>query len=157
VIAVALLPMIALAALAVQRVRTERTAAASAHALGELVAFERAAAAVGLPAYAERIVLVGLTKLDNLGVPRQTVIDLSGVDFEAIYAAKRAELNAALDSMQQHFSDVVLDDGRRLGDALGVFRAALDISVSCRQSKGCSTNWTNSWSIPSSTGKKNSE
>lgn len=125
VIAVAVLPIIALTVLAVERVRSERASVASAHSLVDLVGFQHAVATVSIPAYAERIVLVGLTKLDDLGVPRQAVLDLSGVDFEAIYATKRVELDLALDALQRDYADVRLKDGRRLGATLEALHPAL--------------------------------
>ncbi len=125
VIAVAVLPIIALTVLAVERVRTERASVASAHSLVDLIGFQRAVATVSIPAYGERIVLVGLTKLDDLGVPRHAVVDLSGVDFEVIYATKKAELDLALDGLQRDYGDVRLKDGRHLGPTLSTFHQAL--------------------------------
>jgi diguanylate cyclase (GGDEF)-like protein len=125
VIAVAVLPIIALTVLAVQRVRSERASVEAAHSLASLVSFQRAVATVSIPAYAERIVLVGLTKLDDLGVPRQAVVDLSGVNFEDIYATKRAELDLALDGLQRDYGHVQLKDGHHLGPTLVTFHEAL--------------------------------
>jgi diguanylate cyclase (GGDEF)-like protein len=93
------IPMLGLSGLAFQRIGREGRSAAGATQLAEDARVQRAVAAVYGPAQLEQIALEGLATIDELGVPRDLVVAIAGVDFESVYDANRIALDLALDEL----------------------------------------------------------
>jgi diguanylate cyclase (GGDEF)-like protein len=119
-------PMSALTFLAVHRIRDDRAAAARADALVDAVELQQAVANVYPYANLERIALEGLTRIDELRIPRPIVMAIAGVDLEEIVGTNAAQLDAALDELGSGYGDVQLTDGSRLGERLDDIRAHID-------------------------------
>ena len=109
-------PMSALTFLAVHRIRDDQAAASRADALVEAVELQQAVANVYPYANLERIALEGLTRIDELRVPRALVMMIAGVDLEEIVGTNATRLDTALDELGEGYGDVRLDDGSRLGE-----------------------------------------
>ncbi len=60
---------------------------------------EQARGAIILPAASERIVLIGLAVIDDLGIPRDVAADVAGLDLEQRFAAASLALDAGLENL----------------------------------------------------------
>ena len=120
-----LVPLVGLGVLAVQRIDGERDSAATALALVEDARRQQDAAAIYGPAQLEQIALEGLASVDDLGLPRDLVVSVTGVDFEATYDTNQVQFDTALDRLANQHGDFVLDDGTNLGTRLGSVRTEL--------------------------------
>ena len=73
----------------------------------------------------ERTALVGLARVDEIGIPRPFIVGLTGVDFESIYGENQAELDRNLTELIDRHPDVALPDGDTLGERLTVIEQKL--------------------------------
>jgi diguanylate cyclase (GGDEF)-like protein len=117
-VALVALPLFALTILGVQRIDTEQRAAADASEFADGIDLRAAAAAVLPSAQLERTALVGLAVIDGLGLPRDTVVGLTGIDFESVYTANQLQLDRTVAALADAHGDETLPDGSTLGDAL---------------------------------------
>ena len=125
--ALVIVPMIALSTLAIRRIDEGRAAASEAAALFDEAALRQSIAAVFAPAQTERIALEGLARIDELGVPREVVVDLAGVDFQTVYDANLIEFEHSLDSLTASYASMKLSDGNTLSDRLMWIRGSLQV------------------------------
>ncbi len=112
------LPLVALGFLGIQRVDQERGAADDAREIVRRAEIQSSVAAVIGPARLEQIALEGLSRVDEIGVPRDAVVDLSGIDLEEIYDPNRIALDAALERLDGRHGDLPLEDGGSFSDRL---------------------------------------
>ncbi len=119
-------PIVALTVLAFQRIDSERTAATRAREVAALVQLQRDVSAVYPYANLERIALEGLSRVDELGVPRNLVKTMSGVDLEGITSTNAELLDRSLDRLAERHPTLALPDGTGLGERLRGIRIALD-------------------------------
>jgi diguanylate cyclase (GGDEF)-like protein len=125
-LALVVVPLVAFTVLGVQRIDAERRTAQRTEQLADVVRLQGAVAAVYPYANLERTALEGLTRIDELGVPRILVVTIAGVDLEEITSTNAALLDAALDDLDGQYGDLVLpDDGTTLGARLDAFRREL--------------------------------
>ena len=124
-VALVVLPIVAVAVLGVQRMDTERQAADDASALVDAVELRAAVTRVIPAAQLERAALVGLAKIDEIGVPRDLVVGFVGIDFESIYNDNQVELDHALDELSAVHSSRAVPDGDVLGERLQNVEAQL--------------------------------
>ena len=124
-LALVVVPIVALTVLSVQRIDADQSAAGQADQMVEAVELQRTVAAVYPYANLERIALEGLARIDELGVPRSLVVTISGVDLETVYSTNAAELDSALDALGDGYRTVEVGDGATLGAELGQIRIAL--------------------------------
>ena len=124
-LALVLVPLLAVGYLATQRIESERTAASEASDLVVAVELQQAVAAIFPPAQLERLALTGLAAVDGLGVPREFVVGLTGFDLESITSDNLADLERAFDELNASYRSMVLSDGSVVGDRLGPIRGAL--------------------------------
>ncbi len=117
--------MLGLGVLAVQRIEAERSTATSARELVEDARRQRDIAAVYAPAQLEQIALEGLAAIDALGLPRDLVVTVAGVDLETMYNQNVEDLDGALDRLTEQHGDFVLDDGTILSDRISFTRGEL--------------------------------
>lgn len=122
-------PMIGLSALAYQRFEREHQSANEAIQLAEDARVQRAVAAVYGPAQLEQTALEGLAAIDEIGVPRDLVVTVSGADFEGIYDTNRIALDESLDSLAEAESERVPSTAG-LAAAVGVIRSELAVQRS---------------------------
>ena len=124
-LALVIVPLLAVGFLATQRIGVERAAASDASDLVDTVELQQAVAAVLPPAQLERIMLSGLAAIDATGIPRDLVVGISGFDVESINGDNRADLERAFDTLTDEYRSLELSDGTLLGDRLGPIRGAL--------------------------------
>jgi len=124
-VALVVLPIVAVTVLGIQRVETERRAAGDASALVDAVELRAAVTRVIPVAQLERTALVGLAKIDEVGVPRDLVVGFVGIDFESIYADNQVELDLALTELRDEHRSRALPGDDTLGDRLAYVEAQL--------------------------------
>jgi diguanylate cyclase (GGDEF)-like protein len=115
---IALVPIVALVGFAWRDVDEARDTATVAQQLNEFVRFERAVAAVAAPAYIEGISQRGLASADRLGVDREVVLQLTGVDYESIYQTNHVELDRVLSELAEAHGSMLMQSGRTLGQEI---------------------------------------
>ncbi len=126
-LALIIVPLVALALLGVQRIDTEQISANRARATVSAAELQRSIAAAVAPAQLEQITLEGLARIDALGVPRDAVIQITGVDLETLYTTNQIAFEAALDSLAENHGDLVLADGQTLSARLAFTRGELEV------------------------------
>ncbi|NND74776.1 MAG: EAL domain-containing protein [Ilumatobacter sp.] len=124
--AIAVVPMVAVSALALERIHREEDVAAEGNRLIADVELRDDIAAIYAPANLERVALSGLTAIDDLGVERGLVTEQTGVDFEATYESNKRVLDFALRDLAQQHANVPLLGGESLGDRLEQIIVDLD-------------------------------
>ena len=152
-LALVIVPLLAVGFLATQRIEVERAAASDASDLVDTVELQQAVAALLPPAQLERIMLSGLAAIDASGIPRELVVGISGFDIESINGDNLADLERAFDTLTDEYRSLELSDGTLLGDRLGPIRGALqtqrDLSdegrATSRTSRERSSSWTCCW------------
>ncbi len=98
--------------------------AAQARALTEQIDIVAPIGLLLAPATLEHTASLGLAEVDRLGVDRDLVTTVTGIDHQAFIASARTSLDEAFEQLAV-FSDVTLPSGERLGDALAAVRAEL--------------------------------
>ncbi len=68
--------------------------------------------AISQAANSERLALSGLVMADRMGVPRDLVVELSGIDFEAMFFDEQSRLDLELDELTGRLAEI---DGREAG------------------------------------------
>ena len=121
-----LVPLVGLAALALQRIEREQVVRESARELVADARLQQDVATVFGPAQFQQIGLQGLSRIDQLGVPRELVVEISGVDFEKIDAANIDVLDRALDDLMTQHTDREVGPGGPLGERVAAFRIRLE-------------------------------
>ena len=124
-VALVIVPLLAVGFLATQRIEVERAAASEASELVDIVELQQTVAAIFTPAQVERLTLTGLAAVDALGVPRELIVGFSGFDLESIRSENLADLNRAFDELNGRYRTLALRDGTLVGDRLGPIRGAL--------------------------------
>lgn len=124
-LALVIVPLLAVGYLATERIASERMEASEASDLVEIVELQQTVAAIFTPAQLERLALSGLAAVDELGVPREVIVGLTGFDLELIREENRADVQAAFDDLNDRYRTLELPDGTLVGDRLGPIRGAL--------------------------------
>ena len=124
-VALVLTPLLALGYLATQRIEIESHDASDAAALVDSVELQQTVAAILPPAQLERLALTGLAALDDLGVPRDFVVGLTGFDLASITSQNLVDLEDAFDGLNATYRTISLADGSLIGDRLGPIRGSL--------------------------------
>ena len=119
------LPVLALTTIGVQQIQTSRAEADAARSVVAEAELQQAVADVVAPAKLEQVALEGLARIDELGVDRVVVVDFAGIDLEAIYFPNKLALDSALATLIDDHGQLVLRDGRTLGDRVEAIRATL--------------------------------
>ena len=122
-----LVPLVGLGVLSAQRIDTESGRSRSTKMLVDDARLQQSVAAVYGPAQLEQIALEGLAAIDEIGVPRDLVVAVSGVDFESRYNTNVVALDAALQALADQHGDVAAYGDSDLGSELSFFRGALAV------------------------------
>lgn len=120
-VTIAVVPMIALGATSFRQIQRDEVAAEATADFAEAVTLQREASSVIAPASLERIALEGLAQIDALGLDRELVTSLTGIDFLSVYESNRTRLDQALDNLNAATTDVVLPSGVPATTALDEF------------------------------------
>jgi len=112
---VAIVPIAAMAFIGSGELRAEQRTVATAESIAVLTQLERDVAAVSAPAYIEYLAHVGLATIDQFGVGRSAVSELTGIDYEGIYLGNADRLDVVLHAIETTHGGVALGDGRTLG------------------------------------------
>jgi diguanylate cyclase (GGDEF)-like protein len=115
-----------LTVLGVDKLSTVRERAAASRDLAAFADLEQSRGALILPAASERIVLIGLAVIDELGIERDVVADVAGLDLEQRFAAASLALDAGLENLVTRHGSIVLDEGDTLAERLAAVRGQLD-------------------------------
>ena len=115
-----------LSVLGYDKLSTVREDSATTQELAAFTDLEQARGAILLPAASERIVLIGLAVVDELGVPRDVVADVAGLDLEQRFAAASLALDAGLENLVTRHGTTVLEEGDTLAERLAAVRGQLD-------------------------------
>ena len=91
--ALVLVPTVALGAFAAQRIQSELDDADRAGEVAAAVDLQRHISAVYPPAQVEKVALEGLARMDALGLQRELIVAVIGVDFEATYETNSAAVH----------------------------------------------------------------
>ncbi len=126
-VALVIVPMLAVGYLATERIASERSEASGASELVDVVELQQTVAAIFTPAQLERLALSGLAEVDALGVPRDLIVGVSGFDLESIRTANLADLTNAFDELNEKYRTLELPTGTLVGDRLGPIRGALQV------------------------------
>ncbi len=118
--------MVAVSALALERIHREEDLADQANRLITDVELRDDIAAVYAPANLERVALSGLSAIDELGVDRSMISEMTGVDFEQTYKNNKRALDLALAGLATEHADVALPGGDTLGVRLTSIADELD-------------------------------
>ncbi len=127
VVALLLMPLAAVAVLSINEVSDNNRAAGASRRIAASIDVELAAIDVLTPLERERIALVGLARLDELGVDRSQVVALTALDFERVLADNTADLERALDALGSAIAADRRDDTRGVAATLAANRAAIDV------------------------------
>lgn len=133
------IPMLGITVLAYQRVERETKSASAATQLADEARLQRAVAAVYAPAQLEQIALRGLGTIDELGVPRDLVVAIAGVDFESLYNTNRLNLDRSLDELADAETDAVAATAG-IGEKLSFFRGELSAQRASFEESTASTD-----------------
>ena len=115
-----------LSVLGFDKLSTVRERASTTRELAAFADLEQAHGAIVLPAASERIVLIGLAVVDDLGIPRDVVADVAGLDLEQRFAAASLALDAGLENLVTRHGSTVLEEGDMLAERLAGIRGQLD-------------------------------
>ena len=118
--------LVPLTVLGFDKLSTVRNQADSTGELAEFADFEEARGSLILPAASERIVLIGLAVIDELGISRDVAGDVAGLDLEPWFAAASLALDAGLGNLVSKHGSTVLAEGDTLAERLAVVRGQLD-------------------------------
>ena len=118
--------LVPLAVLGFDKLSTARESAQSTRDFAEFTDLEQARGALILPAASERIVLIGLAVIDELGISRDVAADVAGLDLEQRFAAVSLSLDAGLENLVTRHGATVLEEGDTLAERLAGVRGQLD-------------------------------
>jgi diguanylate cyclase (GGDEF)-like protein len=121
-----LVMLIPLTVLSFDKLSTVRERADATRDLAAFADFEQARGALILPAASERIVLIGLAVIDELGISRDVAGDVAGLDLEPRFFAASLALDAGLENLVTRHGSTVLDEGDTLAERLAAVRGQLD-------------------------------
>lgn len=124
-VALVFVPLLAVGYLGFDTVQRERDNTAVARQVVVTAELRQAVAAVVGPAQLEQLALEGLNRIDELGIPRPVVSELSGVDFVEVYRNNVPVLDGVLDDLVADYGDLVLADGQTLSTRISFARGAL--------------------------------
>jgi len=125
VIAVAVVPLLAMAAFAADRISDQRAQALAAADLVSSIELQRALTAMYPPVKLERMALEVWSRIDDLGFDRALLIDFAGIDLETAYGENAGNLRGVLRGMQRALDDVGGGDTERLVIEIDVVRQQL--------------------------------
>ncbi len=112
VAALLLIPMGAVTILSVNEVNRNNDALDASNEIAASIDVELAALGAMAPLEIERIALVSLSRIDELGIDRSAVAPLSELDLEQLLAGNTARLDQALDDLES----VIVAEDRGAGD-----------------------------------------
>ena len=118
-----------LSVLGYDKLSTVREDSATTQELASFTDLEQARGAILLPAASERIVLIGLAVVDELGVPRDVVADVAGLDLEQRFTAASRALDAGLENLVTRHGTTVLEEGDTLAERLAATRGNSTINA----------------------------
>ena len=124
-LALVIVPLLAVGYLATERIAVERSEASEASELVDVVELQQTVAAIFTPAQLERLALSGLAAVDAIGVPREVIVGVTGFDLESIRSDNLRDLERAFDELNERYRTLELADGTPVGDRLGPIRGAL--------------------------------
>ncbi len=123
-LALLLAPLLGVGVLALQRIETEQTASAGARSVVDDARLQQDVAAVYAPSQLEQVALEGLAAVDALGVDRDIVVSVTGVDFERVYGDNGVLLDSRLDDLIERHGSLPVG-GSTLSTRLTFIRGAL--------------------------------
>lgn len=136
VIAVAVMPLLAMAAFAADRISDQRARALAAADLVSSIELQRALTAMYPPVKLERMALEVWSRIDDLGFDRALLIDFAGIDLETAYGENAGDLRAVLRGMQRALEDVCGGETKRLVIEIDVVGQQLDLRRTQADSPG---------------------
>jgi diguanylate cyclase (GGDEF)-like protein len=127
VIAVAVVPLLAMGVFAWNRIADESAQARAAADLVQSIEIQRALTAIYPPAQLEQMAVRGLSRIEQLGLDRDVVISFTGVDLEGLYGANAVKFDDALGRLQDVLADVGNDTARGLVDEISAIEQQLAV------------------------------
>ncbi|MFN8022841.1 MAG: EAL domain-containing protein [Acidimicrobiales bacterium] len=120
-----LVPLVAAQVLTFNTLSDRRREAQGARDLAAEIDLVAVVGSMYAPVALETAASVGMAWLDEHGVPRDIVTQVTGVDYDAYLASARSLVDDALDHLADDHAGVVLDDGTTVGTETAAVRAAL--------------------------------
>lgn len=121
------LPLIAAQTMAYATLDDRHDTAVQARALAEEIDLVADIGMLFAPIALEKAASFGLAEVDRMGVDRDLVASVTGIDYETYVASARDELDASLDHLVEEFADLPTPSGRLLGDEVAEVRTELDL------------------------------
>jgi diguanylate cyclase (GGDEF)-like protein len=125
-VALIVLPIATIGYLGLQTIERESNDAVTAREVAHDALLRQSVASVTSPAQLELLALEGLARIDEMGVPRDAVAEVSGIDLEQTYADNVPELDRVLKNLIAEHGDHVFADGQTLSARVNFFRGALE-------------------------------
>ena len=121
-----LIPLVAFQALTVTSLLERRAAADEARRLARDIDLMAEVGGLYAPIALEAAASVGMAEVDRIGVDRQVVVDVIGIDYVPYIERSRAEADDLLDQLIEDHADLMLLDGRNAIEVTAEVRAELD-------------------------------
>ena len=136
VLAVAVVPLLAMAALAADRISDQRARALTAADMVSSIELQRALTAMYPPVKLEQMALEVWSHIDDPGLDRTLLIDVAGTDLEMAYGENAGNLRDALRGMQRALEDVGGGETERLVIEIDVIEQQLALRRTQAESLG---------------------
>jgi diguanylate cyclase (GGDEF)-like protein/PAS domain S-box-containing protein len=120
-----LVPLVAFQVLTINSLRDRNAAAAEARRLAGDIDLMGEVGALYAPVALEAAASIGLAEVDRIGVDRQIVLDVTGLDYAPYIERARVEADQVLDHLEASHSDLLLPDGQTLGVRTTMVRAEI--------------------------------
>jgi len=128
-----LVPLALAQVMVVRELRAQRAAADDAASLSAGISLMSATGSLYAPAAFEKMTSLGMTFVDGLGVPRDVVTDIIGIDYVPLLQTSRGDLDSAFATLVERDGGRVMLDGRTVRDRvaqlmtqIATMRAAID-------------------------------
>ncbi|MFK8022573.1 MAG: HAMP domain-containing protein, partial [Ilumatobacter sp.] len=124
--ALLVLPLLAIVYLGLGTIAREQADADAARQITADADLRRTVASVTSPAQLEQLALEGLARVDTVGLPRETVISITGIDLEAAYQGNAAEFDVVLQELISEHGSLELSNGENLAARINFIRGTLE-------------------------------
>lgn len=121
-----LLPLLAIVYLGLGTIDREQSDATTARNVAADAELRRTVASVTSPGQLEQLALEGLARIDQLGVPREVITQLTGIDLEATYQNNIADFDAVLQELVDRHGGLELASGDNLAARINFLRGSLE-------------------------------
>ncbi|MFK7917657.1 MAG: putative bifunctional diguanylate cyclase/phosphodiesterase [Ilumatobacter sp.] len=120
------LPLIAIVYLGLGTIGREQADADAARTITADAELRRTVASVTSPAQLEQLALEGLARIDQLGIPRDAVTEITGIDLEQTYANNATNFDAVLQQLVDEHGQIALSNDEDLAARINYLRGTLE-------------------------------